>query len=103
MKLQRPVGMRRNMSLVKPTLADLFAAIQLLEGKIYGPAGMPREVTAKLNVALNAALNDPVIRERLLGQGWILAGGSAEALGALTRAEVERWAKVAKGAGIRLE
>ena len=70
---------------------------------IYGPAGMPKDATAKLNAALNVALIEPTIKERLLGQGWILAGGSPEALGALTKSEVGRWAKVAKGAGIRLE
>ena len=87
-----------------PTLVEAGVPVSVSSWyAIYGPAGMPREATAKLNTALNAALADPVIRERLLGQGWILAGGSAEALGALTKAEMERWAKVARGAGIRLE
>ena len=87
-----------------PTLLEAGVPVSVSSWyAIYGPAGMPREATAKLNAAMNSALNDPVIRERLLGQGWIMAGGSAEALAALTRAEMERWAKVAKGAGIRLE
>ena len=70
---------------------------------IYGPAGMPAEATTKLNAALNAALINPEIRDRLLGQGWIMAGGSPEALGVLTKSEVQRGGKVARGAGIRLE
>ncbi len=87
-----------------PTLVEAGVPVSVSSWyAIYGPAGMPHEATAKLNAALNAALGDSVIRERLMGQGWIMAGGSAEALGALTRAEVERWGKVARGANIRME
>lgn len=87
-----------------PTLAEAGVPVTVSSWyAIYGPAGMPKDATVKLNAALNAAMVDPAIRERLLGQGWLMAGGSPEALGALTRSEVERWAKVAKGAGIRLE
>lgn len=70
---------------------------------IYGPARMPPEVTTRLNAALNAALSTPEVNARLLAQGWIIAGGTPQALGALTRAELERWGKVARGAGIRQE
>ena len=87
-----------------PTLAEAGVQVSVSSWyAIYGPAGMPRDATTKLNAALNAALVEPTIKERLLSQGWILAGGSPEALGSLTEAEVKRWAKVAKGAGIRLE
>ena len=87
-----------------PTLAEAGVPVTVSSWyAIYGPAGMPKEATTKLNAALNAALINPEIRERLLGQGWIMAGGSPEALGALTKSEIERWGKVAKGAGIRLE
>jgi len=87
-----------------PTLAEAGVAVAVSSWyAIYGPAGMPREATTKLNASLNAALINPEIRDRLVGQGWIMAGGSPEALGVLTKSEVERWGKVAKGAGIRLE
>ncbi len=87
-----------------PTLAEAGVPVTVSSWyAIYGPAGMPKDATTKLNAALNAALINPEIRDRLLGQGWLLAGGSPEALGALTKSEMERWGKVAKGAGIRLE
>ena len=87
-----------------PTLAEAGMPVTVSSWyAIYGPAGMPKDATTKLNAALDAALINPEIRDRLLGQGWLLAGGSPEALGALTKSEMERWGKVAKGAGIRLE
>ncbi len=87
-----------------PTFAEAGVPVTVSSWyAIYGPAGMPREATTKLNAALNAALVDPAIRKRLQAQGWILAGGSPEALGALTKSEIERWGKVARSANIRLE
>lgn len=87
-----------------PTFAEAGVPVAVSSWyAIYGPAGMPREATTKLNAALNAALADPAIRERLQAQGWILAGGSPEALGTLTKSEIERWGKVARSANIRLE
>jgi len=43
------------------------------------------------------------MRERLSHEGAEVVGGSPEQFGAFYRAEIEKWAKVIKAAGIKLE
>lgn len=68
-----------------------------------GPAGMPRPIVEKLNSALVKALNDPAIRADLLGQGANPVGSTPEQHAAYIKAEIEKWQKVAKHAGIKPE
>ena len=68
---------------------------------LYLPAGAPQAAVAKLNAELNALLRLPANVEALAKQGLQAAGGSPEALGYLTRTDLERWAKVVREAGIK--
>jgi tripartite-type tricarboxylate transporter receptor subunit TctC len=70
---------------------------------IYGPAGLPRDITATLNNAFNEALRMPDIRDQLTAQGWTVATGTPEQLGAYTLDEIRRWGKVTKAANIKVE
>ena len=55
---------------------------------LFGPAGMPREVVARLNRELNAAIARPEIREQVDRQGFQLQGSTPEELGAYVRAQL---------------
>jgi len=68
-----------------------------------GPAGMPRPVVEKLNAALVKSLQDPAIRKELLSRGAVPAGSTPEQHAAYIKAEIEKWRKVAQGAGIKPE
>jgi len=68
-----------------------------------GPAGMPRPVVEKLNSALAQALRDPAIRKTLIGRGADPVGNTPEQHAAYIKAEIEKWQKVAKDAGIKPE
>jgi tripartite-type tricarboxylate transporter receptor subunit TctC len=70
---------------------------------MFVPAKTPRPVIAKLNQALNTALQDPEVREKLLQQGSEAVGGTPEALGKTVDAELVKWAKLAKDANIKAE
>jgi tripartite-type tricarboxylate transporter receptor subunit TctC len=63
----------------------------------------PREVVAKLNAEFNAALAMPDVKEKLTERGMTIVGGSPESYTAFIRAENERWAKVVKARGIKIE
>jgi tripartite-type tricarboxylate transporter receptor subunit TctC len=59
-------------------------------------------VLAQINAELNGMLKQPDTRERLASYGLIPAPGTAEDLGEYLRAEIARWTKVVKAAGISL-
>jgi len=68
---------------------------------LLGPAGMPPDVVAKLNAAVNQVLADPAIKERITALGYDVAGGAPAAYTQLLETEIEKWRKVIKTAGIK--
>jgi tripartite-type tricarboxylate transporter receptor subunit TctC len=70
---------------------------------MFVPAKTPKPVIDKLNRALNAVVQEPAIRDRLLAQGSEAVGGTPEALGKVVGAELTKWAKLAKDANIKAE
>jgi tripartite-type tricarboxylate transporter receptor subunit TctC len=65
-----------------------------------GPAGIPQPVVQKLNGALVAAIRDPANSKSLIERGAEPIGSTPEEHAATTRAEIEKWRKVARAAGI---
>jgi tripartite-type tricarboxylate transporter receptor subunit TctC len=63
---------------------------------LYVPAGTPPEVIAKLNEALNAALNDPEIKASIEKLSTTVKPGTPEDLGELTKSDIERWGALIK-------
>jgi tripartite-type tricarboxylate transporter receptor subunit TctC len=65
------------------------------------PAHTPVGIIARLNREINAALDDPAMKARLVDSGGILLGGSPAEFGRLMAEETEKWAKVIKNAGVK--
>lgn len=65
------------------------------------PAGTPKPVIAKLNGAINRVL--PELKDRYENLGMDIAGGTAEAFGAFLRSERDKWARVVKLSGAKVE
>jgi tripartite-type tricarboxylate transporter receptor subunit TctC len=70
---------------------------------VFAPAGTPREVIELLNREIVAILKLPENRERLAGDGAEVVGSSPEAFATFYRAELEKWAKVVRTAGVTAE
>jgi len=72
---------------------------------ICGPAGMPRDIVMKLNTALSDFLSAKETREKFLALGFNMLEKptSPEEFGTVIRTQTEKWAKVIKTAGIKLE
>lgn len=68
---------------------------------LMAPAGTPKDVIDTLNRAANDALKSPDVAEALKKQGMDILGGSAEAFGRYIQTETEKWAGVAKAAGLQ--
>ena len=67
---------------------------------MVAPAGTPQPVIAELNRQIVKILQAPETRERLAVQGLEPAAGTPEQFGAFIAAEVAKWTKVIKQAGI---
>lgn len=67
---------------------------------LFAPAGTPPGVVAKVNADTNKILADADMKERATKLGFRLVGGAPEQLGAHLRSEIDKWAKVAKAAGL---
>jgi tripartite-type tricarboxylate transporter receptor subunit TctC len=67
------------------------------------PAKTPRDVIYKLNKQVNTALADPAIQKRLADLGGTLIPGTPEDFGKLLAGETEKWAKVVKAVGLKVE
>ena len=67
------------------------------------PAGTPRDIVMKVNAELVKMLKSPDIQEKILLQGGIARGSSPEEFTAFVKAEIDKWAKVAQAAKVRLD
>ena len=70
---------------------------------VVGPAGLPKDVVAKLNAAFNKAVEDPDVKRKLAAQGAEVRGSTPEAFGAYIRSETVRWGKVVKESGAKVD
>jgi tripartite-type tricarboxylate transporter receptor subunit TctC len=66
-------------------------------------AGTPAPVVARINAAINKALQTEKVRSAMLSVGTDPGGGTTEAFGKLVNDEVKHWAKVIKDAGIKIQ
>ncbi|MNY22406.1 Tripartite tricarboxylate transporter family receptor [compost metagenome] len=88
-----------------PTLAEAGAPnfeMQSWQG-VFAPAGTPKAVVDRLAREVAAIVAMPDVQEKLRGLGVEPDGRTADAFGAFQRAEIVKWGKVIKDAGIQAE
>ncbi len=67
---------------------------------ILAPAGTPKAIIDRIHAVLSKPLNDPATRKQLQDVGYEVSGDGPEKFAAFMKSETEKWAKVAKAAGI---
>ncbi len=70
---------------------------------LFAPAGTPRDLVQRLSREVAEAVKDPGVSEKLLKLGAEPVGDSPESFDKFFRAELAKWAKVVRQAGIRLD
>ena len=70
---------------------------------ILVPTRTPAAIIARLNTELNRSLEDGTVKKRLLSHGATLKYGTPAEAGDLFNSEVEKWAKVVKATGARVD
>lgn len=85
-----------------PTIAEQgvtgYEAVQWYG--LVAPAGTPRDIIAKLHKGVSFALQDATVRERFRSSGAEPIGNTPEEFAAVLRADMAKWAKVVKAAGL---
>jgi len=70
---------------------------------IGAPKGTPVEIINQLNREINAALGEPPLRDKLLEMGGQILTGTPEEIRKLVVDETDKWAKVVKFSGAKVE
>jgi tripartite-type tricarboxylate transporter receptor subunit TctC len=67
------------------------------------PAATPREIVQKLSASVLQVINSPDVRERVTQIGQAPSPAAADEFDRYIRADYERWGKVVKASGARVE
>ena len=89
-----------------PTIAEAgYRGIDIVSWwGLLGPAGMPREIVARLHGETVKAMNAPETRDRLSAQGAsVMTNRSPEEFGSFIRSEIEKWGRMVKASGAKLD
>ncbi|MFZ9377697.1 MAG: tripartite tricarboxylate transporter substrate-binding protein, partial [Burkholderiaceae bacterium] len=70
---------------------------------LLGPAGMPADIVQKLNAAMNAALSDAAVAEKVRSQGYEPMTSTPAECAARIVADLAKWGKVIRDAKITFE
>ncbi len=70
---------------------------------LLAPAGTPKDIVAKLNAASVKALAAPEMMERLAAQGAEPVGNTPEQFAAFIKSEIDKWSKIVKASGARVD
>ncbi len=70
---------------------------------MYGPAGLPQPVLARLERAVSQAVKKPEMQAKLLALGYDPIGSSSAELAAAQRTDLARWEKPIKATGVSLD
>jgi len=70
---------------------------------VLAPAHTPRDIIARLHAGIVRVVQDPAIRERFSSDGAETVGSTPEEFAAVIRADLSKWSKVIKDAGIKRE
>lgn len=93
-----------------PALPDVPTVAETVPGYeasawfgMAAPKGTPRPIIDRLNREINAALADPGMRARLADLGGVPIGGTPEQFWAIHKMETEKWEKIVKFSGAKVE
>jgi tripartite-type tricarboxylate transporter receptor subunit TctC len=87
---------------VKP-LSDLLPGYMAIGWSgLVAPKNVPADIVALLHRRASDALAQPNIRQRVIDMGGVVPGGTATDFGQFMAEDTERWAKVIRVAGIKV-
>ncbi len=70
---------------------------------VVAPAGIPRPVLDRLNALVRQIIKEPEVEKKFADLGYVTTGSTPEAYQEKLKFETERWTKVVKDNGIKVE
>ena len=94
-----------------PDLPDVPTGIESFPGfeakaswtGMFGPAGLPDEIVARLYAELRKALGDRDVRKRLEANGFEIIGSSPAEFRALLDSDIALWSRIARARNIKVD
>ncbi len=87
-----------------PAVAETLPGFEVMVwGSVVFPAGVPKPIVSRLNAEVNRALQTSPLKDKLIGIGYEIAGGTPEQLTQFVRKEIAKFADIAKRAGAKNE
>ena len=87
-----------------PTVSETYPGVDVVTWySILAPAKTPRDIVMKLNAELARALQNREMIDRLVSQGHEQHPSTPEAMREYTLRELEKWGKIIKAAGVKVE
>ena len=87
-----------------PTIAEAVPGFEVVAwGGLIGPANMPKDIVTRLNTEIRTALANPAVKERFRVLGSETDPSTPEEFRELSRRETEKWARVIKFSGAKVD
>ena len=108
-------GRLRALALAAPKRSPLFPEVPTMTEQglpkveavnwygIQVPAKTPPEIIAKINEVFGKTLNDPAMRQTLIGRGADPIPGTPAEFAAFVKAEYDKWGPIAKSSGAKVD
>ena len=93
-----------------PSLPDVPAISETLSGfnattsgNLVGPPNMPASVVNKISLAVSEILHEPEVMKMFLNVSSVPIGNSSQELGQILKADSDKWGRVIKAVGVKLD
>jgi tripartite-type tricarboxylate transporter receptor subunit TctC len=87
-----------------PSVSEALPGYEVvLWNGVFAPTGTPQQVVTKLNAAIRKVLQDPAVRKTMADSGSTPVGNSPEEFKQVLGVEIEKWGKLVKLSGARVD
>jgi tripartite-type tricarboxylate transporter receptor subunit TctC len=87
-----------------PAVSEVLPGYEVvLWNGVFAPSGTPPEIITKLNAAIRKVLQDPAVRKTLADQGSTPVGNSPEEFKKVLASEIDKWGKLVKLSGAKVD